>query len=144
MGADVNVLLRPAHVNAMTNERNSLRVQPEPSTNGENWIERLLFDDAREHRDGYLADDGFTARVMGKLPATVAPPAWRNLALMVMWGAVAIAIATVLPQVFVDASREVYKLVAAQPVSLSGIGGALLAACALTWGAAAYTFRAAD
>lgn len=128
----------------MTDQRSSLRVQLEPSTNGEDWMERPLVDEAREHRDGYITDDGFTARVMGKLPATVAAPAWRKLALTVMWGAVAIAIATVLPQVFVDAAREVYKLVAAQPVSLSGIGGALLAACALTWGAAAYTLRASD
>jgi len=128
----------------MTDARNSLRVQPEPATNGEDWIERLLVDAAREHRDGYLTDDGFTARVMGKLPATVTAPGWRKLALTVMWGAVAIAIATALPQVFVDAAREVYKLVAAQPVSLSGIGGALLAACALIWGAAVYTLRASD
>ena len=128
----------------MIDPRNSLRVQLDPSTSGEDWIERLLEDEARQHRDGYITDDGFTMRAMEKLPATVAAPAWRKLALTVMWGAVAIAIATVLPQVFVDAGREVYKLVAAQPVSLSGIGGALLAACALTWGAAAYTLRAAD
>lgn len=68
----------------MTDERNPLRVQLEPSTNGENWIERLLVEQAREHRDGYIADDGFTARVMRTLPATVAAPGWRKLALVVM------------------------------------------------------------
>ena len=143
MGADLKIF-SVHRTNAMTDERNSLRVQLEPSTSAEDWIERLLVDAAREHRDGYLADDGFTARMMGKLPGTVTAPSWRKPALTVMWGAAAIAIATVLPQVFVDAGREVYKLVAAQPVSLSGIGGALLAACTLTWGAAAYTLRASD
>ncbi len=128
----------------MTDQRNPLRGELEPSPNGEDWLQRLLLDEARAHRDGYITDDGFTTRVMGKLPAAVAAPAWRKLALVVMWGAVAVAVATVLPQVFVDAAREVYKLVAAQPVSLSAIGGALLAACALTWGGAAYALRAAD
>jgi len=128
----------------MTDKRHALRGTLEPSTGGADWLERVLVDDAREHHDGYLADDGFTASVMNKLPAPATSPAWRTFALTIMWGAVAIAIATVLPQVFIDAAREVYKLVAAQPVSLSGIGGALLAACALTWGAAAYALRASD
>ncbi len=143
MGTDLSTCLKKAP-NAMTDQPNPLRAQLDPTPNRDDWLEHLLVAEAREHRDGYIADDGFTARVMEKLPAAVAAPAWRKLALVVMWGAVAVVVATVLPQVFVDAAREVYKLVAAQPVSLSGIGGALLAACALTWGAAAYTLRAAD
>lgn len=85
MGADLKTF-SVHRTNAMTDERNSLRVQLEPSTSAEDWIERLLVDAAREQRDGYLADDGFTARMMGKLPGTVTAPSWRKPALTVMWG----------------------------------------------------------
>ena len=40
------------------------------------WLEQLLADDGREHRAGYLADDGFTARVAAALPPPMALPAW--------------------------------------------------------------------
>ena len=44
----------------------------------------------------------------------------------------------------VDVAREAYRLLGAQPVSLSGMVGALLFAGALSWSAAAFTLRNSD
>ena len=42
-------------------------------------MEQALVHDAREHRDGYVDDAGFTASVMAALPAPapLALPRWR-------------------------------------------------------------------
>ena len=53
---------------------------------GDDWLDRLLADDASEHRDLYVADDGFTARVMAALPAPVTAPAWRKPVVVALWG----------------------------------------------------------
>jgi len=62
----------------------------------------------------------------------------------VLWGAAGVALAVALPAAAMDVAREAYRLLAAQPVSLSGIAGALVAAGALTWSAAAYALRSSD
>lgn len=111
---------------------------------GGDWLDRLLADDARAHRDAYVADDGFTARVMSSLPAMPAPltlPAWRKPVLMAMWAVAAAGIAVAMPSAMLDVGREAYRLLAAQPVSLSGIAGAVIAMVTLTSAAAAYTLR---
>jgi hypothetical protein len=113
-------------------------------TAGDDWLDGLLRADAREHASTYVGDDGFTARVLRALPAPLALPAWRKPAIAVLWGAAGVAIAVALPAAAVDVAREAYRLLAAQPVSLSGIAGALVAAGALTWSAAAYALRSSD
>jgi hypothetical protein len=111
---------------------------------GNDWLDALLHDDAREHAAVYLADDGFTARVLQALPTAVALPAWRKPAIAALWGAAAVGLALVLPAAAVDVAREAYRLLTAHPVSLSGIAGALACAGALTWSAAAYALRTSD
>jgi hypothetical protein len=59
---------------------------------GGDGLDRLLADDARAHRGSYVADDGFSARVMSALPPPLAPitlPAWRKPAVMALWGVAA-------------------------------------------------------
>jgi hypothetical protein len=112
-------------------------------TNGD-WLDRLLADDARTHRDAYVADDGFSARVMLALPAPIAPialPAWRKPVVLALWSVAAAGIAMAMPSAMLDVGREAYRLLAAQPVSLSGIAGAVVAMIAATAGAAAYSLR---
>ena len=111
---------------------------------GEDWLDGLLRADARECAAAYVGDDGFTARVLRALPAPLALPAWRKPAIAVLWGAAGVALAVALPAAAMDVAREAYRLLAAQPVSLSGIAGALVAAGALTWSAAAYALRGSD
>ncbi|MCC6196669.1 MAG: hypothetical protein IT518_19620 [Burkholderiales bacterium] len=105
------------------------------------WIDNAL----RADRDGYLADDGFTARVMAALPAPAAAlPAWRTPAVIAMWLVAAVGLAFAAPGAMLDVAREAYRLLAAVPVSLSGIATAAAALIALTAGAAAYTLRQSD
>ena len=111
---------------------------------GRDWLDRLLADDARADRDSYVADDGFTARVMMALPALPALPAWRRPAVLALWGVAAIGVALAMPSAVLDVGREAYRLLAAQPVSLSGIVGAVVAMIALTSAGAAYTLYERD
>lgn len=111
------------------------------------WLDRLLADDARTERAAYIADDGFTARVMLALPALPAPltlPAWRKPVVLALWGMAAAGLAFAMPSAMLEVGREAYRLLAAQPVSLSGIAGAVVAMIALTSAAAAYTLYERD
>ena len=118
---------------------------PSTTADADDWLDGLLAADATEHRAGYVADDGFTARVMAKLPAPMlALPAWRKPALIALWVVATMALAIAMPGAVLEVGRSAYRLLAAQPVSLSGIAGAALAMIGLTWAAAAYTLRRYD
>ena len=110
----------------------------------DDWLEGLLAADATAAREVCIADDGFTARVMHALPVTAAAPAWRKPAVAVLWGAAAAALALAMPGALLDVAREGYRLLATQPVSLSGLAATAVAMVALTGAAAAYTLRTSD
>ena len=111
---------------------------------GEDWLDDLLAADGHEGRSFYVSDDGFTARVMHALPASITLPAWRKPAIAALWGVAAVTFAAALPSAALDVAREAYRLIAAHPVSLSGIAGAVACAGILTWTAAAYALRTYD
>ncbi len=110
----------------------------------DDWLDRLLAADAVGARDAYVADDGFTARVMGALPPPVMEPAWRKPAVVALWGVAAVGCAVAMPAAMLDVAREAYRLLVAHPVSVSGIVGAAAAMFGLTAAAAAYSLRASD
>ena len=56
------------------------------STMDRDWLDGILDADAREGRSAYIADDGFTARVMNALPSGLTLPAWRRPAVVALWG----------------------------------------------------------
>ena len=56
-----------------------------PSGEPADWLDAALAADGASHRDDYLDDAGFTARLMARLPAPVALPAWRKPALSLLW-----------------------------------------------------------
>ena len=114
------------------------------STEVRDWLDGLLAADALDARSAYISDEGFTARVLHALPARMTLPAWRKPAVLALWGVALAGISLALPGAFVDVAREAYKLLAAHPVSLSGMAGALLAAGALSWSAAAYALRPSE
>src|SRR3954452_13163287 len=97
----------------------------------DDWLDQAL----RQHagNDDYIGDDGFTARVMDALPAPVTLPAWRRPALTALWGMAALGAAVALPQMLPDLTHDVLHLLAAQPISLSQIGTAILALAAASW-----------
>jgi hypothetical protein len=108
----------------------------------DDWLEQALRGEVREHRAGYLDDDGFTARVMAALPAAVAPlPTWRRPAVAAIWAVAAAGLAVALPGVAVDVGREAFRLLATQPVSLANLGVVLAALGVGTWFAAAWTLQ---
>ncbi|MEO8485547.1 MAG: hypothetical protein ABI585_04330 [Betaproteobacteria bacterium] len=115
------------------------RLAADPS--GDDWIERALVDDAREHRASHVDDGGFTARVMAALPAPFASPRWRRPAEWALWGIAGTAIAASLPALATDVARELFRILAAQPISLSHVVTALVAVGAATWGGAAFALR---
>jgi hypothetical protein len=118
---------------------------PDPvSTTSGDWLDRLLDADARDERSSYIADQGFTARVMHALPAPLVLPAWRTPAVVALWGVALAGISLALPGAALDVAREAYRLLGAHPVSLSGMAGAILFAGALSWSAAAYALRTSE
>jgi hypothetical protein len=105
------------------------------------WLDRLLAEDAAALRDSYIDDAGFTAGVLAALPAPVALPRWRKPAVTAMWTGAALAGALALPDAALNVVREAVRLVAAQPVSLSGMAALLTALAAATWAGTALALR---
>jgi hypothetical protein len=78
------------------------------------------------------------------LPVGITLPKWRKPAIVALWGVALAGIGFALPGAALDIVRETYRLLGAQPVSLSGMVGALLFAGALSWSAAAYALRTSE
>lgn len=115
---------------------------PTPRNADDDWLDAALRAQGGEHRAAYVADDGFTARVMEALPAPVAAlPAWRRPAVLAIWGTAAAASAIGLPGFVIDVGREAFRLLATQPISLPQMGATLVALGIATYAAAAWALR---
>jgi hypothetical protein len=90
------------------------------------WLERALADDGALHRDAYVDDGGFTAKVMNELPAPAALPRWRRPALVGLWTVAGAGIVSAVPGTMFDVARETFRLVSARPFALSEIAALLL------------------
>ena len=113
-----------------------------PRSPDNDWLDALLARDGREHRAGYLDDDGFTARVMAALPpAPAALPAWRKPALAGLWAVAGIGIAFALPATVTDVAHEIMRAILGQRVSVAGLGAVVVALAASAWAAAAVALR---
>ena len=110
---------------------------PEPD-----WVEQVLLRDAGDHGAEYIADNGFTARVMQELPpAGDALPAWRRPFVTSLWVVAGALLALSLPGVALDVARAAYTLFSARPFSLSTLGFMVVAVGVCTWTAAALALR---
>ena len=107
----------------------------------DDWLDAVLRADGRDHRAAYIDDDGFTARLMGALPAQASLPAWRKPALTALWAGAGIGIAFALPGAVVDVAHEVLRLILGQRVSFTGMAAAVAALGAAAWLAAAVALR---
>ena len=105
------------------------------------WLDALVLGEGAEERAGYIADDGFAAGVMQKLPAPVTAPAWRRPIVVALWLVAAAIIATMLPGTVLDATREVVRLFAAIPFSLSTLAFGIVAVGIAMWTATAVALR---
>ena len=106
----------------------------------DDWIERALRREAGLRAGDYIADDGFTARVMATLPPPATVPAWRKRVVATLWTVAAAGVAIAFPEAFVDVVREAYRL-AAQPVSLPQIGAGVVALAGAMWAGAVLLMR---
>ncbi len=112
-----------------------------PTDDNGDWLDRALRDDGLVHRAAYLPDDGFTARVMAKLPAALSLPAWRKPAVAALWAAAGIGIALALPDAYSDLLREYLRIVTGHPVSLSQIATGVVMLGIGSWTAMVWALR---
>jgi len=108
---------------------------------GDDWLEQALRADAREHAAAYLADDGFTAGVLARLPQVAALPSWRRPGVALLWLIAGGADAVALPGLFYDVFRGVIATVFGQPLTLSRIAVGLIVLGAFTWSTLIYAAR---
>ena len=107
----------------------------------DDWLDAALRAEAADHRGDYLADGGFTARVMADLPAPATPPAWRKRAVMGIWAAASVGIALALPGTSVDIAREFVRIAVGHPVSLAQIATGVVLLGIGSWTAAVWVLR---
>jgi hypothetical protein len=109
---------------------------------GDDWLEQALRADAREHAAAYVADDGFTARVLDRLQSPALLPAWRRPVVALFWLVVAIAGAAALPAWFDTVFRSIAALVAGHRFGLTDVAVTLAVLGIATWSALVYAARA--
>jgi hypothetical protein len=107
----------------------------------EDWMERTLRAEATEHAAAYLPDDGFTARVLARLPPPAALPAWRRPVVLMLWLLAAGAGAVAMPDLAYGAFRALVATVVAQPLTLPRIAVGLGVLGALAWSTIVYAMR---
>lgn len=114
------------------------------ATATDDWLERALREDGGDHRAGYLADDGFTARVAAALPPPATLPAWRRPAVALLWAVAAAGVALALPGTVADVAQQVTRILGTHPVSLANIATGVVALALASWAAAAYALHGDD
>jgi len=108
---------------------------------GADWLDDMLRDAGREHRAGYVADDGFTQRVMAQLPEPATLPAWRRPAVVLLWVLGIGALMFSLPGLFEQVFRGAVAMLAGQRLGLPDVAMALIVFGAATWGTLVYAVR---
>ena len=115
--------------------------ESQPAPAGNDWLDDVLRADAAEHA-AYIADDGFTARVLERLPHPVALPAWRRPFVALLWAIVAIAVIAALPIWFDDAFRSAAALLFGHRFTLSDLALLVALLGAMSWSALFVAARA--
>jgi len=105
------------------------------------WIEQVLDEAGREHRAEYIADDGFTASVVSRLPEAWTLPAWRRPVVALLWLCGGLAAMVSLPGLFDEIFRSVVAMLAGHRLGLADIVVALLVLGGMTWSALVYAMR---
>jgi hypothetical protein len=105
------------------------------------WLDAALEDAAHEHRAAYLADAGFTAKVLDRLPAAPTLPAWRRPVIVLLWLLAGAAAMVSLPGAFDDAFRGTVALLLGHRIGLSDFALLLLLFGAAAWSSLVYAAR---
>jgi hypothetical protein len=106
------------------------------------WLEQALRADAQAHAAAYVADDGFTAKVMGRLPAPAVLPAWRRPVVLLLWLVAGGAAVALLPDLFYAIFGGLVALLVGQPaVTWSHLAVAFMLLCGATGSTLVYVMR---
>ena len=115
---------------------------PQPEIDaGDDWLDDVLRDAAREHRADYVADDGFTHRVMAQLPEPATLPAWRRPAVALLWVLSVGAAMVALPGVFEDLFRGAVAVFTGHRLGLPDVAMALLLFGGAIWSTLVYAMH---
>jgi hypothetical protein len=106
------------------------------------WLDAALEAAGQEHRASYVADDGFTARVLDRLPAAPTLPAWRRPVIALLWLLAGAGALVALPGAFDDAFRGVVALLVGRPLMLTDVALLLVLCGAAAWTSLVYAARA--
>ncbi len=118
-------------------------VTPQPEIDaGDDWLDDMLRDAGREHRADYVADDGFTQRVMAQLPEPATLPAWRRPTVALLWVLAAGAAMVSLPGLFEELFRGAVAVFAGHRLGLADVAMALVLFGGATWSTLVYAMRA--
>jgi hypothetical protein len=117
-------------------------VTPQPDIDAaDDWLDDVLRDAGRVHREEYIADDGFTRSLMAKLPEAVALPAWRRPAVALLWVLAVGGVMVALPGVFEDLFRGAMAVFTGHRLGLPDIAAALVLFGGVAWSTLLYAMR---
>jgi hypothetical protein len=111
------------------------------SATNDDWLENALRAAGRDHRADYVADDGFTSRVVAQLPRRADAPAWRRPLMFTLWLLVGVAALLSLPSVFDQVFRNGVALLMGHRLGLIDVAAVLAMLSAATWGGLLYAAR---
>jgi len=115
---------------------------PQPEIDaGDDWLDDMLRDAGREHRADYVADDGFTRRVMAQLPEPATLPAWRRPAVALLWVLSVGAAMVALPGVFEDLYRGAVAVFTGHRLGLPDVAAVLVLFGGIAWSTLVYAIR---
>jgi len=107
----------------------------------DDWLDDMLRDAGREHRAEYLADDGFTQRVMAQLPEPATLPAWRRPAVALLWALGLGAVMVALPGLFEQLFRGAVAVLVGHRLGVPDVAVALALFGAAAWSTLVYAVR---
>ena len=119
----------------------SVDMQSENFDTADDWLEQALRAEGSEHRSTYVADDGFTAKVMSCLPQPATLPVWRRPVIVFLWLCAAAAVLAGVPGLFEDAFRGTVAMLVGHRIGAADIAALLVLLSAGTWGMLIYAAR---
>lgn len=105
------------------------------------WLERTLRTEGGDQGAQYVADAGFTARVLAQLPPPAALPAWRRPAVILLWLVAAGGAVMALPALAYGLFRSLVAAFVVVPLTLPRIMIVLAVLAALAWSTIVYAMR---